>query len=48
MKNIGVFLSENFKFLDVNFSMYLNRRVFVINDYLHDNFIFLFLHENVL
>ena len=22
------FLSENFKFLEVNFSMYLNRRVF--------------------
>ena len=30
MKNIGVFISENFQFLVVKFSMYLNRRVFVM------------------
>ena len=29
MKNIGVFLSENFQFLEMKFSIYLNRRVFV-------------------
>ena len=28
MKNIRVFLSENFHFLEVIFSIYLNRRVF--------------------
>ena len=31
MKNIRVFLSENFQFLEVIFSKYLNRRVFVMN-----------------
>ena len=31
MKNIrGFFLSENFQFLEVNFSIYLNRRVFIM------------------
>ena len=30
MKNIRVFLSENFQFLEVNCSMYLNRCVFVM------------------
>ena len=30
MKNIRFFLSENFQFLEVNFSTYLNRRVFVM------------------
>ena len=31
MKNITVlFLSENFQFLEVKFSIYLNRRVFVM------------------
>ena len=30
MKNIRVFLSENFQFLMVKFSIYLNRRVFVM------------------
>ena len=30
MKNIRVFLSENFHFLEVKFSIYLNRRVFVM------------------
>ena len=30
MKNIRVFLSENFQFLEVKFSIYLNRRVFVV------------------
>ena len=29
MKNIS-FLSENFKFLELKFSMYLNRHVFVM------------------
>ena len=31
MKNIRVFLSENFQFLEVKFSIYLNRHVFVMN-----------------
>ena len=30
MKNI-TFLSENFQFLEVKFSVYLNRRVFVMS-----------------
>ena len=30
MKNIKVFLSENFQFLEVKFSIYLNRHVFVM------------------
>ena len=30
MLNIGFFLSENFHFLVVKFSVYLNRRVFVM------------------
>ena len=30
MKNIGIFLSENFHFLEVKFSVYLNRHVFVM------------------
>ena len=30
MKNIRVFLSENFQFLEEKFSIYLNRRVFVM------------------
>ena len=30
MKNIGVFVSENFQFLEVKFSIYLNRSVFVM------------------
>ena len=33
MKNIRVFLSENFQFLEVKFSVYLNRRVFVMLGY---------------
>ena len=33
MKNIRVFLSENFQFLEVKFSIYLNRRVFVMYFY---------------
>ena len=32
MKNIRVFLSENFQFLEIKFSIYLNRRVFVMNE----------------
>ena len=30
MKNIGVFVSENFQFLEVKFSIYLNRSVSVM------------------
>ena len=30
MKNIRVFLTENFQFLEVKFSIYLNRHVFVM------------------
>ena len=30
MKNIRFFLSENFQFLEVKFSIYLNRRIFVL------------------
>ena len=30
MKNISFFLSENFQFLEVKFSIYLNRRVLVM------------------
>ena len=29
MKNVRVFLSEDFQFLEMKFSIYLNRRVFV-------------------
>ena len=31
MRNIRVFVSESFQFLEVKFSIYLNRRVFVMN-----------------
>ena len=31
MKKCHFFLSENFQFLEVKFSIYLNRRVFVMN-----------------
>ena len=34
MKNIRVFLSEKFQFLEVKFSIYLNRRVFVMRSLL--------------
>ena len=34
MKNIRVFLSENFQFLAVKFSIYLNRRVFINGSHL--------------
>ena len=30
MENIGVFVSENSQFLEVKFSIYLNRSVFVM------------------
>ena len=39
MKNITYFSSENFQFLGVKFSTYLNRRVFVMKPFV-DN-----LHE---
>ena len=32
MKNIRIFLSENFHFWVVTFSIYLNRRVFVMDE----------------
>ena len=32
MKNIRFFLFENFQFLKVKFSIYLNRRVFVMRE----------------
>ena len=32
-KKIRVFLSENFQFLDVKFSIYLNRRVLIMNGF---------------
>ena len=35
VKNISEFLSESFQFLEVKFSIYLNRRVFVM--ILHTN-----------
>ena len=31
MKNIKFFIYENFQFLEVKFSIYLNRRVFVMS-----------------
>ena len=31
MKNIRIFLSENSLFLEMKFSIYLNRRVFVMS-----------------
>ena len=33
LKNIRVFLSENFQFLEMKFSLYLDRRVFVMMEY---------------
>ena len=35
MKNIRFFLSENFQFLEVKVSIYLNRRVFVMRTNVH-------------
>ena len=35
MKNIRVFLSEKFQFLEVKFSIYLIRRVFVMDKFSH-------------
>ena len=32
MENIRIFLSENFRFLAVKFSVYFNRRVFVMSE----------------
>ena len=36
MKNIRFFLSENFMFLEVKFSIYLNWRVFVMSRFERD------------
>ena len=33
MNNIRVFLFENFQYLEVIFSIYLNRRVFALEDF---------------
>ena len=43
MKNISEFLSEHFQFLVVRFSIYLNRRVFVmrVTDYMSLSVVFL-------
>ena len=51
MKNIRVFVSENFQFLEVKFSIYLNRRVFVmpltyIHTYIHTHMINLIFYWN--
>ena len=35
MKNIRIFLFENFRFLVVKFSFYLNRLVFVMHVHVH-------------
>ena len=35
MKNIGVFVPKNFQFLEVKFSIYLNRSVFVMKNCFH-------------
>ena len=37
MKNMRVFSSENFQFLEMKFSVYLNRRVFVMKALPHLN-----------
>ena len=39
MKNIRVFLSENFQFLEMKFSIYLKRRVFVMQETVLLNYI---------
>ena len=36
MTNIRVFLSENFQLLEVKFSIYLNRSVFIIDVIIQD------------
>ena len=41
MKNIRVFLSENFQFLEVKFSIYLNRLVLVMGMDTHSREAFL-------
>ena len=46
-ENIRVFLSENFQFLEVKFSIYLNRRVFVMNVVLSDaNSVAKYVHQS--
>ena len=41
MKNIRIFLSENFQFLVEKFSVYLNRRVFVMNGFTYNALCFI-------
>ena len=41
MKNIRYFLSENFHFLVVKFSVYLNRHVFIMKEVQTEEFVFL-------
>ena len=55
MRNISVFYLKYFQFLEVNFSIYLNRRVFVmfsikegLNDPKHSLLIFLFVHTKLI
>ena len=48
MKNIRVFLSENFQFLEVKFSIYLNRCVFVMEKKLRSRNISLNLNVSTL
>ena len=43
MKKYKIFLSENFHFLVVKFSVYLSRRVFVMG---HRNYFMINLHES--
>ena len=49
MKNITVFVSENFKFLEEKFSIYLNRRVFVMVKHkdVHSHIKCLFIFQNL-
>ena len=42
MKNIGIFVSENFQFFEMKFSIYLNRCVFVMGGCTHMTCIFIF------
>ena len=53
MKNIRVSLSENFQFLEVKFSVYLNRRIFVmtgmkgLNIFIHKHFTYNHIHDKI-
>ena len=47
MKNIRDFLSENFQFLKVKFSIYLDRRVFVMTSNFLSNSIIVFTFREI-